>query len=211
MESLDYWRLCDELSFEQAAILIIGGVPGEIEAMALSGAELLPRSAARYYPRLDAARTAIVNAAAGKRLPAKLKFKTVDQYDQGFECVVAKEGDTIDPERSTVLVSDLKNWLLSRGLRTGFFFPEGQSVPDYLDPAHSRYAPKLAAAVRAWMACDDPKGRHPKQALMKWLREHSAEFGLADEEGRPNEQGIEECAKVANWKPSGGAPKTPET
>ena len=44
---------------------------------------------------------------------------------------------------------------------------------------------------------------------MKWLRENGADFGLSDEEGKPNELGIEECAKVANWQPGGGAPKTP--
>lgn len=58
-------------------------------------------------------------------------------------------------------------------------------------------------------AVDDLKGKSPKQALSKWLREHAAEFGLSDEEGKPNETGIEEAAKVANWQPGGGAPKTP--
>jgi hypothetical protein len=45
--------------------------------------------------------------------------------------------------------------------------------------------------------------------LLKWLREHAADFGLSDEDGKPNETGIEEAAKVANWQPGGGAPKTP--
>lgn len=82
-------------------------------------------------------------------------------------------------------------------------------APDYLDPMNPRYAPKLAAAVRAWQAVTDPNGKHPKQALAKWLREHATEFGLADDKGKPNEDGIEQVAKVANWKPGGGAPKTP--
>ena len=55
----------------------------------------------------------------------------------------------------------------------------------------------------------NPTGKHPKQALDKWLREHAAEFGLTDDEGKLNEQGIEDAAKVANWQPGGGAPKTP--
>ena len=53
------------------------------------------------------------------------------------------------------------------------------------------------------------EGKTPKQALLKWLGEHAAEFELAGEDGKPNESGIEEIAKVANWKPEGGAPKTP--
>jgi hypothetical protein len=83
-----------------------------------------------------------------------------------------------------------------------------KAVASYLDVAHPRYAPKLAAAVSAWLAVDDPKGTSPKKALLTWLRAHSSEFALSDD-GRPNEQGIEECAKVANWHPIGGAPKTP--
>ena len=79
----------------------------------------------------------------------------------------------------------------------------------HLDPKNPRYAPKLAAAVRAWQAVTDPGKVSPKKALTKWLREHAAEFGLSDDEGKPNETGIEEVAKVANWQPGGGAPKTP--
>ncbi|WP_186308572.1 hypothetical protein [Paraburkholderia sp. BCC1885] len=48
-----------------------------------------------------------------------------------------------------------------------------------------------------------------KDAIRKWLREHAAEFDLTNEDGNPNETGIDEVAKVANWQPSGGAPKTP--
>ncbi len=80
---------------------------------------------------------------------------------------------------------------------------------DFLDPNHPRYAPKLAAAVSAWLAVESSKGVSPKQAIAKWLREHAEAFGLSDANGKPNETGIEEVAKVANWQPSGGAPKTP--
>lgn len=115
------------------------------------------------------------------------------------------------PDWSLTLLhrADLVTWLESAGFRTGFFFPMATDTPDYLDPKNSRYAPKLAAAVRAWQAVTDPRGKHPKQALEKWLREHAAEFGLSDDEGKPNETGIGEVAKVANWQPGGGAPKTP--
>ena len=85
----------------------------------------------------------------------------------------------------------------------------GAQTAGYLDPLHPRYAPKLAAAVRAWMAAEDSAGKTPKQALSKWLRENAITFGLMSDEGKPNEQGIEECAKVANWRTDGGAPRTP--
>jgi hypothetical protein len=83
------------------------------------------------------------------------------------------------------------------------------AAPGYLDPSHPRYSPKLAAAVRAWLAVDDPKGKHPKQALTAWLTKNASNFGLTNPDGRPNKEGIGDCAKVANWKPSGGAPTTP--
>ncbi len=110
---------------------------------------------------------------------------------------------------TTVQVDDLRAWLSGRGIRTGFFFPTTTDAPDYLDPGNPRYAAKLAAAVRAWQTVTDPNGKHPKLAIVKWLREHAAEFGLTDDEGKPNETGIEETAKVANWQRGGGAPKTP--
>lgn len=112
---------------------------------------------------------------------------------------------------TTVHIDALRAWLTNRGICTGFFFPTATDTPDYLDPNHPRYAPKLAAVVRAWQATGDEsatKGKSAKQALSKWLRENAASFKLSDEEGKPNETGIEECAKVANWQDKGGAPKT---
>lgn len=124
-----------------------------------------------------------------------------------------KEGFFVKDEpnwaKSMITVSKLSSWLASKGFQSGFFFPDTTDAPDYLDPSNPRYAPKLAAAVRAWQAVTDPGGKHPKQALEKWLREHAAVFGMTDDEGKPNETGIKEAAKVANWQPGGGAPKTP--
>jgi hypothetical protein len=116
---------------------------------------------------------------------------------------------TIDLYTSTVYGDSLKRWLGLKGFTTGFFFPEPVTTLDFLDPLNSRYAPKLAAAVKAWQAVTDPGRKSPKQALDKWLREHAAEYGLTNDEGKPIETAIEECSKVANWNQTGGAPKTP--
>jgi hypothetical protein len=141
-----------------------------------------------------------------------------DDMNPGFE-ILAADGETFtngyfvrnEPNwaKTMIGVDELRALLKSKGLNTGFFFSAATGDPDYLDPDNPRYAPKLAAAVRAWQAITDAGGKHPKQALAKWLREHAAEFGMADDDGRPNETGIEEAAKVANWQPGGGAPKTP--
>lgn len=112
---------------------------------------------------------------------------------------------------STIDREDLISWLRSRGFTNGFFFTESQDTdsPGYLDPQNPRYAPKLAAAVKAWQAVTDTGGKTPKRALEKWLREHAADFGMTDEDGNTVNTAIEEVAKVANWAPGGGAPKTP--
>jgi hypothetical protein len=58
----------------------------------------------------------------------------------------------------------------------------------------------------------DPKrlrGKSPKRALEDWLEENAKTYGLLNKDGTPNKTGIAEIAKVANWQPTGGVPKTP--
>jgi hypothetical protein len=113
------------------------------------------------------------------------------------------------------MVEDLRTWLRSRGINTGFFFPTAEAEPDYLSEFHPNYSAKLAAAIEAWKAVSASaelrRGKTVKQALIVWLRQHANKFGLTKEDGNPNEQGIEDVAKIANWDTKGGAPKTPGT
>jgi hypothetical protein len=203
VEELDYWRLCEELSVIHAALLIAGCNPTS-DFADVEDLELQKRRNA-----YEAAKTALSHAVRSGRLPATIRNEIAEQWDHYIECYVHVEGDSPDLAQTTILVTDLREWLMSRGIRSGFFFPDVADAPDYLDRRHPRYAPKLAAAVKAWLAVAVPNGKHPKQALAKWLRQHAADFDLADEEGKPNETGIEEIAKVANWQPTGGAPRTP--
>lgn len=226
MDELDYWRLCDELNIAQAALLITGAEPtiaSEIERWK-------PEERPRGY---EAAKTAISQGLLNYDTYARESANSGDSSEQEYLVSLRRrsiEGQliphfdsdmngntlgpiegTVDVFRSKVIVGALKQWLLSRGFTTGFFFPEPvtSGEPDYLDPRNPRYAPKLAAAVRAWQAVTDPGKKTAKQALDKWLREHATEFGLTDDDGNPVNQAIEECSKVANWNPGGGAPKTP--
>jgi hypothetical protein len=193
MDPLDYWRLCDELSVVQAALLIVGEDPSGTQ-------DYIDQQQAENRPEgYTAAKAALVNAIRGKRLRANLV-----EYE-----------DLAEPSwhLTTISVEDLRVWLRSRGINTGFFFPEPQADPDYLSQFHDNYSPKLAAAIEAWKAVssDDQlrRGKSVKQAVIVWLRQHANEFGLTKEDGNPNEQGIEEVAKIANWDTKGGAPKTP--
>jgi len=116
-----------------------------------------------------------------------------------------------DWDLTTIRVDDLKKWLEGRGFKTGFFFPLATDIPDFLDPHNDCYAPKLAAAIGAWQAVSSDSGlmrsKTVKQAMIVWLRRNADKYGLTKDDGNPNDQGIEEVAKIANWKPKGGAPK----
>ncbi|QEN88585.1 hypothetical protein FZC33_20770 [Labrys sp. KNU-23] len=237
--TLDFWRICDELSLVQAALLIAGENPSDEGMEQYIEQWPIERQPSEYR----AARAALIHAVIGRRLPAKIVYQARDRNwvstgGYGYEPPDSNErivkdallrvGDNDgnerftpspelivdtdpDPYRTTIMVDALKSWLRGRDFRPQFFFPEKDEQANYLDPAHARYAPKLAAAIRAWEAAEgQDSGRSPKTVLAKWLREHAVQFGLTDSEGKTNETGIEECAKVANWEPRGGAPRTPE-
>ena len=232
MDSMDYWRLCDELSVLQAAALIVGVDPSS-EVGANCESWPIDKQPAGYY----AAKSALVNAINARRLPATLRHSAreygwadqmadIDAGEAEFVTVTgstAEDGEQLDVEGgfffkaepdwrlTTIALDDLRAWLRLRGITTGFFFAgAAEAGPGYLDPKDSRYPRKLAAAVSAWMAVTDAGGKSPKSALERWLREHAAEFGLTNADGRPIEKAMTECSTVANWDSAGGAPKTPD-
>jgi len=175
-----HWKLADELSVIDAAILILGVNPSDVH---------------RDYP---IGYTAIENAIKNALRSEKIKGRHVP--------VEAEEHGSTDVVRSTVEVPSLKEWLESRNMRPRFFFPEVTSSTDYLDRSHPRHAPKLAAAIEAWQAIEDepnPRKRPPKERLSNWLRKNATKYGGL------SKNAIEEIAVVANWDIKGGAPKQP--
>jgi hypothetical protein len=201
MEAMDYWRLSDQLTVTQSAMLLVGCDPSVFsKASRPVGYEAAETAIARALKAGAIKGTRIGNNTDMPRYDAQGNLH--DQFDDG-----------VDPDASVVEVASLRGWLASRGFSTGFFFPKGSDVPGYLDPGHASYAPKLAAAIAVWQAItSDPEltnGTSVKQAMLRWLRKHADQFGLTKDDGNPNEQGIEEIAKIANWDTKGGAPKTP--
>lgn len=205
----ELWCLSEDFSVADAAALIAGYNPVMVQRCRKD------TYFDRVFSRFDIVMTGLCNAITNKRIKANIRYSAreygyADNISdiEGVELFGAfgiKHGSTAADDEiladdhscffksfpdwglTTVSRDDLVAWLASRGVRTGFFFPDAKpsGEPDYLDPKHSRYAPKLAAAVRAWQAVTDQGKKTPKQALEKWLREHAAKFGLTDDDGNP--------------------------
>src|SRR5690349_7810721 len=133
MDALDYWRLCDELSVVQAALLILGIDPAEMQ-------EYIDGYSSQNRPKgYDALMAALGNAIMGRRLPAKLGYTDYSE-------------EQISWHATSIKVDDLRKWLSSRGVSSGFFFPNEAAGPDFLAISHPNYSSKLAAAIKAWSA-----------------------------------------------------------
>lgn len=203
LDSFDYWRLCDELSVLQASLLTVGINPESREGVYCE--DWKPEERPKGY---EAAKTAITNALKKQLIEGNVV--PLRDYDNDGRSWGTIDG-SVDIKESTVIVESLRQWLVTRGLKKGFFASVTSEIPDYLNPSNTRYAPKLAAAICAWQSVTNPGKKSPKQALEKWLREHAAEYGLVDEDGNPVNQAVEDCSKVANWSQTGGAPRSTDT
>lgn len=127
----------------------------------------------------------------------------------------------IDWDTTTIWVSELRRWLLSKNFKPSFFFSEETSTPNYLNKNHLRYSPKLAATVKVWLAMEDDnlmRGKTPIIAMESYLTNNYKEFELIHKQdslkngykkGDINKGAITSMAKIANWKEKGGAPSTP--
>jgi hypothetical protein len=218
MDELEFWCLADALSLTNAAALICDIRPSLVRSDDLEYENgWVYVSSTEGDPGNDNFRASLqcmITAIQRGILTADVQYLTRQKYfrvaneDQG---VMVSE---LDPTATTVDRADLCEWLEKRGLRPAFFFPKQvASQPGYLERSNPRYAPKLAAAVDAWNnVSNNPdlwRVTSPKNALSKWLNENASAYGLTKDDGTPNATAVEEIAKVANWKPEGGANKTP--
>ncbi|MBZ9935817.1 hypothetical protein LB518_05905, partial [Mesorhizobium sp. BR1-1-16] len=197
MEGLRRWQFVDELNVFQIALLLAGHDPAPLERVAYSvfGDEIIDAAA----PFL----TSLKNAIRAERLDT-----IVRPWNQS--------DDEIDWSNTLVDVAELRVWLARKGMHDTFFRAPASRATSALaidDTSSAFHSPKLAAAVAAWTAvANDPtrrRGKSAKQAIIAWLTENAGSYGLTNRDGSPNKLGIEEIAKVANWQPNGGAPKTP--
>lgn len=194
------WHIAEALSIQEAASLIAGYDPYEL-VMAIGDSDI-HEEYPRYYPAITALRQAVATGSLNVKAKWVLGYDEIGDYEYN--------SDVLNVRETIVVIEDLKKWLSGRGFRSGFLFPS--VMPDYLDTANEHYSQKLAAAISVWQAVSsDPslmRSTTAKQAMMKWLRRNADKYGLTKDDGNPNEQGIEEVAKIANWDSKGGAPKT---
>ena len=105
-------------------------------------------------------------------------------------------------DRSTVLVEELAIWCDKKSIYHCWRRRQETPQLDRCDP--SIYPPELQAAIEAFEAVsNDPQltaGRSVKGALTDWLKSNKPDLSNG---------ACERIAIVANWQPTGGAPKTP--
>lgn len=199
MDALLLWKLCERVTLFQAVMLGLGYDPQDMTHYRMQSSRSKPKEYEALLAALKSAlQTHSINGEIGENWD--------DQYERFMK-------GTINPDTTMVDLKSVGLFLQSKGIDNPICSqPSRSQLPDYLNPAHSCYAPKLAAAIQAWLAVvADPKALHkktPKAAMEKWLRLNAKTYGLTLKDGSPNALGIDEICKVANWKPKGGAAKS---
>lgn len=233
--SMIMWSLADELSVVNAAILITGNDPSATHPVHDLDVDMTYREKTTTgHKGFDAAFNALRSAILANKLQAKVVY-SVDVDPAELRAVVrdgrqvsALSGQLLsqcadavllqrepDWKQTVIEVEELKRWLRSRNYRPPFFFPPTDNQPkprpkvrDYMDPSHHRYSAKLACAVAAWEALSDlPENRPIMKAIRDWVTSHGEKYRVGSN-GKVPENALEQIAKVVNWKPTGGAPKT---
>ena len=195
MNPIDYWKLCAEFSIVQAALLICGACPDDLQY------EVEARTKQRPEGYIGV-RTALLNAVQTKSLKAMIVEEDPSNHNGP---------PPISLHETLISGHDLNLFLKSKNMRSEFF--EAYATAEAPSDGNGQQFPtKLNAAIKAWSAVtSDPellRRKSPKQALKKWLTDNAATLGLLNKSGKPNQTGIDEICKVANWKPEGGATPT---
>lgn len=184
----DTWRLADPLTLREAAFLAAGFDPNVHD---LSSNE---RDDVNTY--LAALGRAAIAAKGNKQVQLEI-------VEDGIV------GPYAEDQKTQVAVDWVRDFLSSKGVTAGFFFPEADKAPDaFRDPNHDHYSAELHIAVMAWEALESERilARGPKPAISDWLDEHAKDW-LAE---KPlGTKAKERIVTMVNWRKEGGANKTP--
>ena len=202
MDEFDCWHALEEFSVDEAALLIAEVTPGTPMGP-------LKKSGDKRYTRYYSARKLLIECVHSSNLRKKICYST-QEYDSMWASPVNRDKGSPDWSKTKLAKDEIREILKDKGIHSEFFSISG--LPGYLDPKNLHYAPKLAAAVNAWIEVDRKikDGENSKSELKKWLKDNAENYkGLTDKNGKPILSTIEACARIANWNPKGGAPKTP--
>ncbi|WP_409361129.1 hypothetical protein ACRPOS_007550 [Bartonella heixiaziensis] len=213
-ESLKWLLRCEKLKLPQAALLIAGLNPNICifnKKTELEESDIYVGRSLAQLPKV-----ALFRAVYKEIIRAGKEGKLTIEWFYTYPMVHDRLRKVLIVEDSSVSVANLKEWLLSQGMRPKllFFEDDCHEMKDqkytFQDPTHPRYAPKLAAVVAAWEAVTEvAPGEIVKQTLKKWLQDNASQYNLFNKKtGKRSDDVIEQLASVANWKPTGGAPKT---
>ena len=186
------WRIVPALTLKQAALLFSLEDPRQADSNRILSAEAEPL-------RLALEMSIRSGELLAFEIVARDPFtgELVGSIDPG----ASLRGLYIDDE-TTVQTSELARWADARGIE--HFWSTGAPRVATLSRDISGYPPELRAAIEAFEALSNEPdaGRSPRQRLLAWLTDNVPELGV---------NARERVATVANWKPEGGAPKTPGT
>ena len=181
------WRLADVLTIKEAACILGWVDPSKYT----STNRILPDEA-------EGMRVLLQRAITQGYLP----FAAAWEYGEN-DCYSTQTVNayTSLADHTTIRVSDLATWCDSKGIEHPF---ESQPASNANMPALQTFPDELRAAIEAFEAVSRTPNaiakKTPKAALSAWLETNKPELSA---------NARERIATVANWQPSGGAPKTP--
>jgi hypothetical protein len=231
----ELWRLAEEVSVIDAAVLIAGGDPAAIHSLNPN-----PEIESVNHPEGFQAAFRSICAAVNKRtLPARLaypSYSAASSHPSGPNSLVIVESGAIayslssdfilpsgegfadewskklvvertpDWSKSFIDVSDLKAWLRSRGFNVGFFFAkEEPEDDDFMDPDHDHFSPELALAVKAWRALASEQ-KFKKGAKAAIEAWLTANPDAWEGDGKLSVNAKDRVITLVNWRRGGGAP-----
>jgi hypothetical protein len=193
--NFNYWDKLDELSIFQALSLLIGYDPKDHHSSHVENSKKID-----LPDEYISLKNLLINAVKSGKIRSELVYEE------------AYNGDYLSIDSTFVYVESLKSFLIEKGIKSDFFFPDKPDVVGYLNPNHSNFSSKLFAAIEAWSAISKDKnslnGQTPKKAIEKYLKNNAEKLGLLKNDGSINITAVEEICKICNWKPEGGAAKT---
>lgn len=200
MNPLEYWNVNERVTVFQAALLAL-----EIDPSNFASHSAFKQG--EWPTGYGAIKTALIAAITDGRIEANIVHETHVRIG----LVTGSPSKVIDIDRTLVSVKSLRAFFQERHFYSSLFNAMESAQPDYLNPKSDCYAPKLAAAVSAWIAVssasDSRSKGTPKQRLESWLRANAKEYNLLDANGKVLNDAVGQIAKIANWRHGGGPPK----